>query len=135
MNTPTSTTHHLNTLIAFRQEVNQKVFLQRRDALFNTLDALLSADTWSSFAYLSQSERFARQRPSLYDALQDGRVDTEALHQLLVRHCLCTGQHLLASKTCNMSINLPVMWTEGASPSATRTRYWSGVQNLYPHRQ
>ena len=86
MNTSTSTTHHLNTLIAFRQEVYQNVFLQRQDALFNTLDALLSADTWSSFAYLSQSERFERQCPSLYDALQDGRGDTQALHQLLVRH-------------------------------------------------
>ncbi len=56
-----------------------------------TLDALLSGGTFSSFAYLSQRERFQRQWPSLYAAVEDGQVDTQALRQLLVGHVPQTG--------------------------------------------
>lgn len=62
-----------------------RIFRKRRDALFDTLDALLSGGTFPSFAYLSQSERFQRQWPSLYAAVEDGQMDIQALRQLLVR--------------------------------------------------
>jgi len=65
--------------------VYTRIFQKRRDALFDTLDALLSGGTFTSFAYLSQSERFQRKWPGLYAAVEDGQVDTQALYQLLVR--------------------------------------------------
>ncbi len=76
---PNITRVNFNKLIAFCQEVYARVFLARRDALFDTLDALLSGGSISSFAWLSQSERFQRKRPSLYAAVEDGRVDTQAM--------------------------------------------------------
>jgi len=63
-----------------------RIFRKRRDALFDTLDAWLSGGTFASFAYLSQNERFQRKWPSLYAAVEDGQVDTQALRQLLVNH-------------------------------------------------
>jgi len=84
-NTPTSTKENINRLIEFRQAVYVHVFQKRRDALFDTLDALLAGGTFASFAYLSQSERFQRRWPSLYAAVEDGEVDTQALRELLVR--------------------------------------------------
>jgi hypothetical protein len=55
---PISTQEHI--LIEFRQAVYGRVFRNRRDALFDTLDALLSSGTFASFASLSQSERVQR---------------------------------------------------------------------------
>ncbi len=62
-----------------------QIFIRRRDALFDALDALLSSGTFSSFALLSQSERFQRKWPSLYAAVEDGEIDTDALRALVVR--------------------------------------------------
>jgi hypothetical protein len=84
MNIPTSTKENINILVEFRQAVYAHVFRKRRDALFDTLDALLSGGTFASFAYLSQSERFQRKWPSLYAAVEDGQIDSEAMHQLLI---------------------------------------------------
>jgi hypothetical protein len=81
---PISTQEHISRLIEFRQAVYGRVFRKRRDALFDTLDALLSSGTFASFAYLSQSERFQRKWPSLYAAVEDGQIDTEAGRQLLI---------------------------------------------------
>lgn len=83
MKNPISTRENITKLIAFRQEVYARVFLARRDALFDTLDALLSGGSISSFAWLSQSERFQRKWPSLYAAVEEGRVDTEAMRALV----------------------------------------------------
>lgn len=83
MNTQASTRENINRLIAFRQKVYARVFAARRDALFDMLDALLSAGSVSSFAMLSQGERFRRQWPSLYAAVEDGQVNQEALRALL----------------------------------------------------
>jgi hypothetical protein len=48
------------------------------------LDALLSSGTFASFAYLSQSERFQRKWLSLYAAVENGQIDTEAVRPLLI---------------------------------------------------
>jgi len=81
---PISTREHTSRLIEFRQAVYGRVFGKRRDALFDTLDALLSSGTFASFASLSQSERFQRTWPSRYAAVEDGQRDTEAVRPLLI---------------------------------------------------
>lgn len=85
MNTPTSTRENINKLIEFRQGVYEHVFSARRDALFDVLDALLSSGSVSSFAMLSQGERFQRKWPSLYAALEDGQLRTDELRCLVAR--------------------------------------------------
>ncbi len=85
MNKQTSTKKNINRLIEFRQAVYAQVFVRRRDALFDALDALLSSGAVSSFAMLSQSERFQRQWPSLYAAVEDGKIDLDALRALVVQ--------------------------------------------------
>ncbi len=62
-----------------------QVFVRRRDALFDALDALLSSGAVSSFAMLSQNERFQRKWPSLYAAVEDGEIDLDALWALVVQ--------------------------------------------------
>lgn len=69
MNNQAPTRENINKLIEFRQEVYARVFSARRDALFDALDALLSGGRLSSFAWLSQNERFQRKWPSLYAAV------------------------------------------------------------------
>ena len=82
---PISTREHISRRIEFRQAVYGRVFGKRRDALFDTLDALLSSGTFASFASLSQSKRFQRKWPSLYAAVEDGQIDTEAVRPLLIK--------------------------------------------------
>lgn len=85
MSTQDTTRENLTRLIAFRQAVYERVFTARRDALFEVLDALLSVDSVSSFALLSQSERFRRSWSSLYAAVEDGAIDQEALQSVLAQ--------------------------------------------------
>lgn len=85
MKTQATTNENINRLIEFRQAVYAHVFQARRDALFETLDALLSGGTFASFAYLSQSTRFRRKWPSLYAGVEDGEIDGEQLRALLVK--------------------------------------------------
>jgi len=74
---------NLNSLIKFHRAVYECVLRIRCDALFDTLDALLSGRAFTSFACLSQFKRFQRHWPILYAAVEDGQIDAEAMHQLL----------------------------------------------------
>jgi len=85
MNQPTSTREHINRLIEFRQAIYAEGFLARRDALFEVLDALLATGAPASFAMLSQSERFQRRWPSLYAAVEDGRIASAWLRRFLIQ--------------------------------------------------
>jgi hypothetical protein len=85
VNTQATTKQNINKLIEFRQAVYENGLLARRDALFDLLDALVAAGPIASFAMLSQSERFRRKRPSLYVAVEDGRVDSRWLRDYLVQ--------------------------------------------------
>lgn len=76
---------HLNTLKAFRHEVFD-CFVQAKDALFDTMDALLTEDRARSFPELSLSPHFQRRWPSLYEAFEDGRIDQRRLRQVFARH-------------------------------------------------
>ena len=74
-------------LPTFRQEV-YACLKRGKDALFNLGDALLSESQANSLAQLSLSPFFERKWPSVYEALEDGRIDVENLRAVIVRTLL-----------------------------------------------
>ncbi len=86
------------TLKEFRHAVYGS-FGRAGDALFKTIDALLTEDQARSFPELSLSPWFERRWPSLSEAFEDGRIDKARLRVVLARylpqpeagHCLWTG--------------------------------------------
>ena len=82
-------------LRAFRDAV-YGCFTQRRDALFDLVDALLTAETVPSPVHLSLAPAHRRSWGSLYAALAAGRIDVPALRALLARHSLADGQPIYA---------------------------------------
>jgi hypothetical protein len=86
-----STEQDINKLIEFRQAIYENGMQARKDALFDVLDALLSAGSISSFAMLSQSETFQRKWPSLYAGIEDGRLDSVWLRRFLAQQVPSTG--------------------------------------------
>ena len=75
---------NLNILKQFRQEV-YGCFGQAKDALFNTVDALMTEDRAKSFPELSLSPHFERRWPSLYEGLEDGKIDQKRLQEVFAR--------------------------------------------------
>ena len=75
---------HFNTLSQMRQQM-YRCFERSRDALFNLSDALLSEPQARSLPELSLSAFFERRWPSVYEALQDGRINVERLRQVFVQ--------------------------------------------------
>jgi DDE superfamily endonuclease len=67
----------------FRHEL-YLCFTRAADALFDLSDALLTEPAARSFVELSQAASFQRAWPSLYQALQDGQIDRQALIRLFV---------------------------------------------------
>jgi len=86
-----TTKQNIIKLIEFRQAVYAHGLLARRDALFELLDALVTTGAVSSFAMLSQSDRFRRKWPSIYAAIEDGRLDSEWLRKDLAQRASKTG--------------------------------------------
>lgn len=82
MNTP-----EWEALRAFRQQV-YTLFGCRRDALFETLDAVLSTPTLETPAHLSLAPHCQRGWGSLYDALNAGTMDLTRLEWLVASHPL-----------------------------------------------
>ena len=74
---------HFNTLQQVRHQI-AACFERSRDALFNVSDALLSESQARSLPELSLSPFFTRQWPSVYEALQDGRIDVDRLRAVFV---------------------------------------------------
>jgi len=60
-------------------------FERGADALFNLSDALLSESQAQSLPELSLSPFFERQWPSVYEALEDGRINVEQVRALWVK--------------------------------------------------
>src|SRR6476620_11755661 len=85
----------LPTLRAFRADLHA-CFERRADALFELMDAVLTAGPVPSPAYLSLEPVHRRGWGSLYDALASGRIDTQACRDLLTRHPLAEGQPIYA---------------------------------------
>ena len=82
---PNLTKKQLNTLIEFRQALYECAFLQRRDALFELLDALLLAGPTVSFPYLSLALTCQRKWHSLYQAIEEGLLDRHWLRVFLAQ--------------------------------------------------
>ncbi len=78
---------NLNTLQGFRHEVYD-CFERAADALFKTVDALLSETNAHSFPELSLSPFFQRRWWSLYEAFEDGQIDQERLRRVFVQYLL-----------------------------------------------
>ena len=75
---------HFNTLEQVRQQM-YGCFERSRDALFNLSDGLLSESPARSLPELSLSVFFERRWPSVYEALQDGRINVERLRTVFVQ--------------------------------------------------
>ena len=73
-------------LARFRAELYQTVLGLRRDALFELVDAVLTADRAESLVRHSLAPVFRRGWASVPDALADGSLDVAALRRLLARH-------------------------------------------------
>jgi hypothetical protein len=82
-------TPDLEELRAFRHHV-YPLFGCRRDALFELLDAILTAPTIETPAHLSLVPTCQRGWGSLYDALNAGTMDCEQLERLMASYPLAT---------------------------------------------
>ena len=78
---------NLNTVQGFRHEV-YRCFDRAADALFNTVDALLTETQAHSFPELSLSPWFERRWGSLYEAFEDGRIDQTRLRAVFAKYLL-----------------------------------------------
>src|SRR5216684_4020959 len=82
---------NLNTLQDFRHEVYD-CFERAADALFNSVDALLTETQAQSFPELSLSPWFERRWCSLYEAFEDGRINQERLRRVFAKYLLVPGE-------------------------------------------
>lgn len=74
-----------NTLRQFRHDIYD-CFPRAKDALFNTIDGLMTETTARSFPEISQSPCFERTWSSLYEAFEDGRINEKRLREVLVHY-------------------------------------------------
>ncbi|MGH3147487.1 MAG: transposase [Rubrobacter sp.] len=81
----------LDALRTFRDSFYDECLHPRADALFELTDALLTADVIPSPAHLSLQPAHRRGWGSLYAALDRGRIEGEALRNLLARYPLAGG--------------------------------------------
>ena len=81
-------------------------FHRRSDALFELADAILSADGAAapSPAHLSLQASHRRGWGSLYAALDRGRIDAQALRELLARHPLAGTEGALSVYAVDVSV-------------------------------
>ena len=86
---------NFNRLKHIRQQVYAS-FEQGADALFNLADALLSESQAQSLPELSLSPFFERQWPSVYEALEDGRINVEQIRAIWVSVLLADRAGLVA---------------------------------------
>jgi hypothetical protein len=76
---------NLTTLQNFRQEICH-CFERERDALFNSVDALISESQAQSFPELSLSPFFPRGWSSLYKAFKRGRINRKRLQDSFIKY-------------------------------------------------
>lgn len=75
----------INTLRQFRHDLYD-CLLRAKDALFNTVDALMTETQAKSFPEVSQSLWFERKWSSLYEAFEDGRIDEKRLREVFIKY-------------------------------------------------
>lgn len=76
---------YLTTWNEFRHEIYD-CFLRAKDALFNTVDALMTETQAKSLPEVTQSLWFERKWSSIYEAFEDGRIDQQALRKVFIRY-------------------------------------------------
>ena len=94
------------TLTNFRAQI-YATFTKAADALMNTADALLTENQAQSLPELSLSPFFTRKWHSLYEAFEDGRIDTERLRHLFALHAPTTTRTRICLATDASSIARP----------------------------
>ncbi len=108
---------NFNTLKQVRQHLYAS-FERGADALFNLADALLCESQARSLPELSLSPFFERQWPSVYEALEDGRINVEQVRAIWVKT-------LLAQKADDeviwMAVDSSTLARPDAPTSADRT--------------
>jgi len=77
---------HLNTWNEFRHDLYDHCLLRAKDALFNTMDALMTETQAKSLPEVTQSLWFERRWSSIYEAFEDGRIDQQALRRVFVQY-------------------------------------------------
>jgi len=97
---------HFNTLKSVRQQMYDS-FERSAGALFNLCDARLRESQAQSLAELSLSPCFARQWPSVYEALQDGQINEEALRAVWADALLSPGEGVIWLGIDSSSIERP----------------------------
>jgi hypothetical protein len=104
-------------LAAFRHTLYTTCFTRARDALMDVADALLTDTQAHSFIELSQAASFQRAWPSLYAAIDDGRIDRPALIRLFVDHvpAAMVGERLV------LGVDVSSILRPDAHTSADRT--------------
>jgi hypothetical protein len=75
----------ITTLAQVREEI-YRCLERARDALFNTVDALIAETQAKSFPELSLSPFFERKWPSLYEAFEDGRINRKSLRDIFIKY-------------------------------------------------
>jgi hypothetical protein len=107
---------NLNTLKEFRHAI-RGCFKRAGDALFNTIDALSSETGAHSFPELSLSPFFQRKWASLYEAFEDGLIDSE-----LLRHRFLQFAPLpQAGEPVFLGVDTSQLYRREAKTSADRT--------------
>ncbi len=94
MKNKNTTQSQLSKLADFRQSV-YGCLTYARDALFELIDAVLTSPGIGSFPELSCAPCFRRQWPSVYAALQDGKLDSADLLKLELKHLPPSARPLL----------------------------------------
>jgi len=96
VNQQATTKENINKLIEFRQAVYEHGITHRRDAIFDLLDAMIREGAVSSFAMLSQAGEYQRKWPSVYAAVEDGRLNEAWLRKFLAQRVPRSGLCIFA---------------------------------------
>lgn len=88
----------LDTIQAFRSEL-YSCLVQRSDALFEILDTALTSGPVSSLAHLSLETTHRRGWGSLYAALANGKINVQALRELLADYRFASDSPIYAVDT------------------------------------
>ena len=119
----------MNTLIAARRDLQAfrdafyRCLDRRADGLFDLTDAALAAGPQPSLAHLSLAGPHRRGWGSLYAALQDGRMDMDALRALLAASAPTAEQPVYA-------VDVSVWPRNEAETSAERGYYYHPSRHL-----
>lgn len=99
-------TPNCQALTNFRAQIYD-AFTKAADSLMNTADALLTENQAQSLPELSLSPFFTRKWHSLYEAFQDGRIDTEKLGHIFAQNAPTTTKARICLATDASSIARP----------------------------